>query len=240
MKVALLLFGQPRALHNTDVYMSHKKFILDRYDTDVYCHMWYNENETNYTVSSWVPNKYSTTVTKGSDAIIEKLYSPKKMIVEPSKGFTISDANYAKLCAKFGKHRCNERDMNNILSQVYSIQSVTKLVEDSKDQYEFIILARYDVILDTFIKLEELENYFYTISDTPYFKGYGHFNDIFNIYTPKYSSTQYTFDNIEKIIETKLDTMWGPTPECFKFMNYLLYYPIDTIKPLMITEHKNQ
>ena len=37
MKVALLLFGQPRNVDNPNSFNSHQKWIFDEYDVDTFC-----------------------------------------------------------------------------------------------------------------------------------------------------------------------------------------------------------
>lgn len=43
MKVALAFFGQPRFVDNQDIINTYKRVILDRYDTDVFGHMWWKK-----------------------------------------------------------------------------------------------------------------------------------------------------------------------------------------------------
>ena len=52
MKVALLFFGQPRYLDDDRAYNDYKRLILDRYDTDVYIHTWFDEAGGKYDVST--------------------------------------------------------------------------------------------------------------------------------------------------------------------------------------------
>ena len=56
-----LYYGQPRFTNNPYCYESHKKFIFDRYDTDVYAHLWWDEDEdydrshvTDWEFSTWL------------------------------------------------------------------------------------------------------------------------------------------------------------------------------------------
>jgi len=53
MKVALALFGQPRFVDNQQIIDTYKQVILDRYDTDVFGHMWWKEEDGEYDYSSW-------------------------------------------------------------------------------------------------------------------------------------------------------------------------------------------
>ena len=54
MKVALLLFGQPRNIDNPNSFNSHQKWIFDEYDVDTFCHAWWDEDVSEYDVSDWV------------------------------------------------------------------------------------------------------------------------------------------------------------------------------------------
>ena len=54
MKIALLLFGQPRNLENPNSFKSHQEWIYDEYDVDTYCHAWWEKGVESYDVSDWV------------------------------------------------------------------------------------------------------------------------------------------------------------------------------------------
>ena len=54
MKVALLLFGQPRNIDNPNSFNSHQKWIFDEYDVDTFCHVWWDKEVSQYDVSDWV------------------------------------------------------------------------------------------------------------------------------------------------------------------------------------------
>ena len=42
MKVALLMSGQPRYVDDTRPFLFFKENVIDKYDTDVYCHGWFD------------------------------------------------------------------------------------------------------------------------------------------------------------------------------------------------------
>ena len=48
MKIALLFSGQPRYLSNPFPLLSHQREVINKYDTDVYVHTWYDENVKEY------------------------------------------------------------------------------------------------------------------------------------------------------------------------------------------------
>jgi hypothetical protein len=46
MRVALLLYGQPRDLERDEQYKIHKRDILDKYEVDTYIHTWWSSQHT--------------------------------------------------------------------------------------------------------------------------------------------------------------------------------------------------
>ena len=85
MKVALSFFGQPRYVRNKHIFNSYKHFFLDRYDTDVFCHMWWEE-DGEYDISSWVQYEGSP-VTPDALSIVSDDYDPLVLKIEPPKKF---------------------------------------------------------------------------------------------------------------------------------------------------------
>jgi hypothetical protein len=87
MKIAILFKGQPRFLYNNIALNSHKKTILDKYDTDIFMHVWWEKNAILET-SSWsrLPQ-----LTCGSNEIEYLLsnYNPNKIKVEPPRKFNL-------------------------------------------------------------------------------------------------------------------------------------------------------
>ena len=75
MKVALAFFGQPRFVDN-QIIDTYKQVILDRYDTDVFGHMWWQEeSEAEYDYSSW-SKIAKCPIPKDAPKIIADNYSP--------------------------------------------------------------------------------------------------------------------------------------------------------------------
>ena len=44
MKIALSFYGQPRFLENTHIHESYRHYFTNRYDCDVFGHMWWKDN----------------------------------------------------------------------------------------------------------------------------------------------------------------------------------------------------
>lgn len=234
MKVALILYGQPRGIHKDDVYLSHKKFIIDKYNTDVFCHMWYSESQTTYNVSSWC-NNINNNIIKYTPDIIKSRYNPVKCIIEEPRKFNFDSYIEDLLLKKYNNIHINKENFSNIISQLYSIENAVNLIEDIKYNYDFIITARYDIVIHSFPNLFELNvDKFYTMDHHP------RFPDLFYIYSPKYTLSQYSFSNLNENIIKHINTtnFWEPSPECLKFINYIRYYNIEDIDTIKITESR--
>lgn len=231
MKVALLLYGQPRGIDKEDVWLSHKRFILDKYDTDVYAHMWFDSDATQFEMSSHATNM-TATVIPNSDTIIRERYAPIEMKVESPRQFQCEA--YIGAFETGGKYKCSS-NFPNYISQLYSVEEVAKLCIQSNIKYDMIVVARYDTVIDEFPELDELNpNFFYHMNHHPKFP------DIFFLFSHKFLESQLVFTGLEERIRKNLDTgyIWEPFPECMKFLKYIDIYPIKYIRSIEIKEHR--
>lgn len=143
MKVALLLSGQGRSSLKK-CFTSIKKHILDVYDTDVYCHLWWDEKTSNDGFYVGFQNVIYPTE-KDMPQIIKNLYSPKKMIIQEQ----IDVWSHPDLL------NINCPDKESFISQLYGLQQVSNLFDWS--EYDFIIRWRYDLEVVNFLNLNELD-----------------------------------------------------------------------------------
>ena len=164
MKVALCFFGQPRHLNNPYTFLSHKYWIIDRYNADVFCHSWISGGEKKLEYSDWVDKKYHNSIElKNSSDIILNKYKPKKYLFESPKFFSLDDDSKNILKEKEkkyledwkGEFNWTKNNENNTLSQLYSISKSISLLQDEK--YDWIILSRYDNYIYDFPNLYTLE-----------------------------------------------------------------------------------
>jgi hypothetical protein len=278
MKIALLLYGQPRNIDNMKVIESHKNLIINKYDTDVFCHTYYSDDGI-YTMNPYL-KKEPIKCDKKYLNIINDEYKPKvfkydkpldspdnyrfsldKEKIDSNKFKNEYDLKIANLITKLYDKciisKSNEFSMitdlliTNIISHFYSINKVNKMFEEYSNKYDikydFIIVTRYDFVIDSLPQLDTLDsNYFYT-NDT-----HKYFPDIIYIFHPNFIKSQYTYDNLDKILEKFLDDnreidysynglkdFWGWSPECIKYNNYLLNYSNKLIKVINIGNHRN-
>jgi hypothetical protein len=241
MKVALLLFGQPRYIENLKVFNSHLEHIISKYETDVFCHTYFDPDHE-FIPSCWSQIK-PIKCNPNSIHIIEDNYKPKKIKVDAPKTFNIS--NEIVNSSRFKKFNfMNELNTSNLLSQLYSINCVSELFEtycnDTNTEYDFVIVARYDSIILEFPSLFDLDsNFFYSMNHHP------RFPDIFFIFHPKFIQSQHTFKNVDLILDnivsnkTPDNYFWDFSGECMKFNNFMLYFSPDLIKSVYIKELRN-
>ena len=83
----LCLFGYPKNFEKS--FNDLQSYILNKYEVDVYCHLWWEQNDT-IPNPPWATNKTDFIMKETKEEIenkIKKLYNPKKIIVENSKKF---------------------------------------------------------------------------------------------------------------------------------------------------------
>ena len=238
MKVALAFFGQPRFVGNQDIINTYKDVILNRYDTDVFGHMWWEEDAEEYSYSSWSQIS-KCPIPKDAPEIITNNYSPLILGIENPKTFELPPKAKAFIDEKFtDKHPAralygesgnhwNHKNYSNVMSQLYSIKSVANIVksysEEENISYDFIVLARYDTVLMRFPDLNSCDKYkFYLPGHHP------RFPDTIQFFGPKYLTWALNaFDDIEDVYED----IWEPSPEAFKMGSFLKRFEHSDLAP---------
>ena len=237
MKVALLLSGQPRFIDDHRPFLFFKENIIDVYDVDVYCHAWFN-NDNRYQVSPWSKNAHKlesfsqltkkNPVPDNADEIILKSYQPKKYKFDSPREFEFNSESQIILDKKFtGRHPegfWSKIGYSCILSQVKSMQECLKLV--NIDNYDVIILSRYDVTVDNFssIKLESLDMEYMHLQNI-----HDRFPDGVYIFGKKYYEW---FLNLFDEIQTKkiVEKIPHPSTEQFKRTSFDMNFGMKNIK----------
>lgn len=202
IKVALCLFGQPRFIESMKSIDSHKKHIIDKYNVDVFCHTWiYNEGEY-YDSGDWTQNIKSAATNKSIDLIIEH-YNPKFYDFEFKKNLKVDDSDLYKVV---DKRNFNENNERAVLSHLYSMSKSIDLISDI-NQYDFIILSRYDNFIYDFPDLYNLDNNRIYLN-----AGQAHFCDIIIFGGPNQIKTQSVYNKISSLYEK----LYEFSPESFK------------------------
>lgn len=238
MKVALLFFGQPRYLDDDRAYNDYKRLILDRYDTDVYIHTWFDEAGGKYDVSTWAQMHGAKNAVILPDSIerLKKMYNPKVLVHEKPQKFVLPPECKAFVDEKFtDKHpegHWNPGNYSNIMSQLKTIQRVAQLYEETGDKHDIIVLARLDTWLENFP--DDL-----SALDPSKFYLPGHHNrfpDVIHICGRRYLGwMKNAFNDINN--PRVFHNIWEPSPEAFKGMAFLLRYRQSDLSPNPMNAH---
>lgn len=143
IKIAHIIFGQPRFIDNFIVYDKYKKEIYNKYDTDIYCHIWFSDDKNKeYPASTWtVIQNNNNLISPNTVDIIKYCYNPINYEIDEPRYFNIDENQKNNLINK--NKNMNDLNMSNMLSQLFSIQRVSKLIDKNKN-YDYIIASRYD------------------------------------------------------------------------------------------------
>ncbi len=146
-KVALCISGHLRTFDSN--YPSVKTNILDKLDCDVFIHTW---DILGLSYRSGDSNLYNTQTSRALD-IINKLYNPKKIVIEKSKKFNVTPL--------MQKH-AGFRDIDGMLSMFYKIEECNKLKREYEKEngfkYDFEIRFRGDLWMEQPIPITDSTN----------------------------------------------------------------------------------
>jgi hypothetical protein len=238
MKVALLFFGQPRFIDNPEIERSYKESIIKRYDTDVFGHTWWKESEEEYDYSSWSRISKCPIPPNALNLICEK-YQPLLLQHDEPETFQLPPNAKSFVDGRFtGKHpegHWNEKNYSNIMSQLSSIKRVSELFDayrklpEVNQNYDWVILARYDTVVVNFPNLEICD------SDKFYLPGHHpRFPDTIQFFGTKFLDwAKNAFDDVDDVYEG----IWEPSPEAFKMGSFLKRYSQNDLAPCPMDAH---
>jgi hypothetical protein len=202
MKVALCIFGQPRVINNPYTFQSHKNWIIDKYNADVFTHSWISGKETPFNYSDWVKSEFVDYEHKDTVNIILENYKPKKYKFELPITFSLPKKIREKV-SHLNYYSSNNE--NNTLSHLYSLSNSINLIDST---YDWVIISRYDNYIKSFPELKDLNpNNLYITTD------YGnHFPDHMIFGGQNQINTLNCYDNISELC-SNISLF---TPESFK------------------------
>lgn len=222
MKVALLLYGQPRFVDRHDVWCSHRDSIMSVYETDVYAQMWYDQKGSYEKLSSWAAEKsrfeYPSIPISAPD-IIQKQYEPVSMLIQKPLKVEFDPEVEELMLERFtGNQFFSMDNMKNIVSQVTAIDNVCRLAYAT--EYDFYVLARYDAVLENFPDLNSLEQGKF------YLPHGGHFNDLVHVFSKDFllsgDSNPFAYLGWEICNEFWLHLqVEEPIPELYKYHYFM-------------------
>lgn len=223
-RIAVLYYGQPRFVNNKKIYENTKKQIFDLYETDCFSHVWFSETEKEFLTSSW-SNIHKCPIEKNSIEIINNNYKPKILLVEEPKYFTFPDKLRKIIDNNFtGKsHFYNAKNYNNLLSQLYSIETISRnftnyCIKNNK-KYDFIILNRYDSVVENIPTLDHTKKEKFIIPNN-----HNDFPDTIIIYDYKFLDWSNNLFTDIFVNENFFIPLEKPIPEFFKKRSFFSRY----------------
>ena len=134
MKVAVCYSGHLRTIK--DCYNSHARFLLEKFNPDVYLHSWDNiEATTNSWHSLHMTNRI---VDDKMLSFIEHNLAPKDILIEKQIDFNLQ-----------GNQSGASISLNGLKNMTYSMFSAFMLSQKNNIEYDFIIKIRPDLLLKT-------------------------------------------------------------------------------------------
>jgi hypothetical protein len=225
MKVALVLYGQPRFLDNPHTASSHKRFILDRYETDVFCHTWWANDVREYDATYVAGGAVAPD--PGAISKIEDAYLPKRLAFEPPRAFAFPDRARQALASKFEhRGRWTPKIENNLASHFYSLETAAGLIDRPSD-YDFIVVTRLDVPLSAFPKLWGLSRRRFYVSDA-----HRRFPDFVFLFGPRFIASQKLHSRLEELIARRIDMIDDACGESIKYANFVDQFDASLIRPI--------
>ena len=172
MKIAIVLFGQPRDYMKG--YNNIMEFINKQKDCtfDFFYHTWsLNENEQYKHCSFRDIKKDSLIFTEKTITHLHELYKPVSCEIQNQNELTFDESLYKGTIAYNNTKESRLHDINNILFHMYSRNKardvfnayLTKMGDTV--QYDFVLLTRFDIVMMPEVNLCELDTYNTYVSD---------------------------------------------------------------------------
>ena len=153
MKIAIVICGQPRFFEGP-TYESYKKYLLDKYECNIYAHFWFTDDPTAKFITA--PWSGLGTLTFPADTLdrFSKLYSPKKLAYDPPLEYTVPDDI---IDSRLPRQYIVDFITHHIIPSKYkSLKNAYSLI-DNIDSYDFIVYTRSDNVIIRMPDLDTLD-----------------------------------------------------------------------------------
>ncbi len=235
MKIALCFWGQPRFITNNSPYLAIKKYILDKFPTDVFVHTWFKEGGS-MNGSNWSGINNHQFNPKTLDIIYDRYRENIKRLVWMAQPNFLEDDRFKPLRQQMYNHMnvsgpiVHDRNFDALCSQMVSTHETINLVKSfGANQYDWIIIMRQDVEL---LDLPDLN----TLNPTKIYCGYTPVSslkdDIF-IFNPRFIPA---FEMIDALQTYPVTPYFIPNSEHIRFFNCTKYIKSEDIIPISTDE----
>ena len=237
MKVALLLYGQPRFLDRPEVLDAYNRFIFNSYQTDVFAQCWFDSAGNYGNPSSWASNHGAKHhIPDNAPQQIMDLYNPVSLLVEKPQRFIPDQLNIGVFEKRFSGNEFFSLDnISNTVSQIKALDNVCQMAYNATNHYDAYVLGRYDAVLDNFPDLMTLK------SGKFYMPMNGHFNDLVNIFSHHFLNDNHNpFYSLwwrilhDRLLNEKVEL---PIPEMYKYEHFKESYGLEYIERYPMYAH---
>lgn len=233
MKVALILHGQPRFIDNVFVQASWKEHLFSKYNIDVFGHTWWAPGVEKFEHANWSQIAYNDYDENPIEKITER-YKPKILSVDPPRNF-FEDPKWqlwSKEIIESEKWpQWLRQNLHTSVSLSYSKEKIITLFQEyckiNKEKYDFVIVTRYDMVINDFPNLTMLEKnklYVHNGHETDPKETY--FRDYCFIMDPELLDG---FKLYSYLPNYNIETLKRPTAEGFREQCFLQHFPEDRI-----------
>lgn len=217
--VALILYGQPRFVSTGLAAFTQRRFLRNC-NVSTFGHVWYSENVTHMSTSSW-SGLESFKLANNSPTKIKNLWPGINLLCEEPREFEVEefryDLNSFKQNPKLPVGRNTEKNASNTISQLYSINQALGLVNEVNklNKFDYYVLTRYDCVIGSFLKPSRWR------SHKLYLTSHHDFPDPILIGSPNLVNATNAFPNWRN---SASDTNVFLTPEDFKKKEFLKHF----------------
>jgi hypothetical protein len=202
-RVAIIFFGLTRSLRN--IYENLKENIFNEltnngYEYDIFIHTYSLENPY---INPWSGERVDN-----YDNEAYKILNPKYYIIEKQSEIE-KKININSYCSKLGdwKGCANTPEMKkylvrNMVLALHSKMMITKLFEQHKNEYDYVIITRPDQMLHSKINTKIFSRLKNNNIIIPYEHSYYGYNDRFCVATPNVAIKYGNALNVLKIYST--------------------------------------
>lgn len=224
MKIAILYYGQPRYLDNPRPFDAYNRELFTKYNCTNFVHTWYGRDIKEHEVSTWV----GTSIQQDPNAVVKiiDMYSPVVLKVEIPRVFEIDPLMKKHIEENF---EFNDLNVRNIMSHLYSISEVSKLVREYQMErsefFDWFVLARTDMVIRGMPDFWKSDN-----SKLYLPNNHSNFPDTIVAFGQKY--LDWACNLYQSSLTTKvLEGIREPTAESFKMQSFIQLHKETDLAP---------
>lgn len=168
LRVALVLFGQPRFVENRAPGWSHR-FALRRYRTEIFGHYWFDDSDHVLEAAPW-SGLSKLKQNPNTMGILNKRYPGASLANDPPRFFETNQALRAKVLGLGNpSETLNIKLANfpNTASHIFSLSSALAKAREKHlaEPFDFVVVSRFDALILSLPNLAKLQSGSLYLSD---------------------------------------------------------------------------